>query len=128
MLILFIAFFASALIAASFNHVELIRWRKSRPLHWTGRAMEKRADRIAKNNEGTDLAYAQALEKIYVANHMPAVNPKSNVAVHPDLYDRMIAAGITPDYPRPEPPSTWALTGILGTTSTVLLIVITLVH
>ena len=25
--------------------------------------------------------------------------------VHPSLYDRMIAAGVTPDYPRPAPPS-----------------------
>ncbi|MBL9172320.1 MAG: hypothetical protein JNL10_02195 [Verrucomicrobiales bacterium] len=30
---------------------------------------------------------------------------------HPHLYDRMLAAGVTPDYPRPEKPSRLTLPG-----------------
>lgn len=67
-----------------------------------GRGMEKRADKIAAENQVDGAIYAHALERIYEANQMPAVMPRRRV--HPDLYDRMIAAGVTPDFPKPLPP------------------------
>lgn len=68
------------------------------------RAMEKRADRVASAADTGNAVYAHALEKIYRANHLPAVLGKRTLRPHPDLYDRMLAAGVTPDYPRPAPP------------------------
>jgi hypothetical protein len=50
------------------------------------------------------------LEKIYQANQLPAVMRGNNM-VHPHLYDRMLAAGVTPDYPRPQPPGRMAWPG-----------------
>jgi predicted Zn-dependent protease len=67
--------------------------------------MEKRADGIASNHEGDAGTYARALEKAYRFNLTPVVLRKENKGVHPDLYDRLVAAGITPSYARPEPPS-----------------------
>lgn len=49
--------------------------------------------------------FAHALEKLHVANLAPAVSGHRYAATHPELYDRMIKAGVTPDYPRPKPPS-----------------------
>lgn len=80
---------------------------------WLTRRMEKRADRIATTttsiNEGV---YAGALEKIYRENQVPAVNA-SRLKAHPDLYDRMLGAGVTPDYPRPARPNRTTLIGWL---------------
>jgi Zn-dependent protease with chaperone function len=65
--------------------------------------MEKRADSMATMHEGAEPGtYARALEKIYEANQVPAVMGKK--MVHPSLYDRLLAAGVTPAYPRPAPP------------------------
>jgi hypothetical protein len=36
---------------------------------------------------------------------------RGNNMVHPHLYDRMLAAGVTPDYPRPQPPGRMAWPG-----------------
>jgi Zn-dependent protease with chaperone function len=70
------------------------------------RAMEVRADKIAHGHghaHAEDGAtYARALEKVYARNLVPAVMPGKRM--HPDLYDRMIAAGAPPDYPRPAKP------------------------
>jgi Zn-dependent protease with chaperone function len=68
------------------------------------RQMEKRADRIALENLADPAVYARALERLYQTNQMPAVMPRRMVKAHPDLYDRMCAAGITPDFPKPAPP------------------------
>lgn len=65
--------------------------------------------------EEEDGAYASALEKIHKASLIPAVlAPRSP---YPSLYDRMISAGVTPDFPRPEPPRRLApmLCGLLAT-------------
>ncbi|SIN71898.1 Zn-dependent protease with chaperone function [Singulisphaera sp. GP187] len=68
-----------------------------------GRRMEERSDELGHAHEGeTAGTYARALEKMYEANLMPVVGPLKEV--HPHLYDRMITAGVTPDYPRPMPP------------------------
>lgn len=73
------------------------------------RRMEHRADDAA--IQGADpVQYARALEKLYEANQMPAVM-RSNSMVHPHLYDRMLAAGVTPDYARPERPGIMAWPG-----------------
>lgn len=69
---------------------------------WIGRKMEVRADGAATVDKGGEI-YARALEKIYELNHAPAVM-RGNGMVHPHLYDRIIASGITPSYPRPKPP------------------------
>jgi Zn-dependent protease with chaperone function len=68
------------------------------------RRMEKRADKIAIESEHVDReAYARALERLYRTNQMPAVMPRRSNKIHPDLYDRMLAAGVTPDFPKPAP-------------------------
>jgi Zn-dependent protease with chaperone function len=70
--------------------------------------MEKRADQIAAVNQLNEGVYARALEKLYRENQLPAVNVNDR-QTHPHLYDRMLAAGVTPDYPRPDRPkkTTW---------------------
>lgn len=68
------------------------------------RRMERRADAIASPDDESATRFAAALEKVYRANLAPAVMA-SRVRVHPHLYDRLIAAGCEPNYPRPSPPS-----------------------
>lgn len=68
------------------------------------RRMEERADKIAGEHSVDVLVYARALEKIYEANLVPAVMGSRHRA-HPDLWDRMLTAGLTPDYPRPDAPA-----------------------
>ena len=65
--------------------------------------MEKRADQTAAENQINEGVYARALEKLYRENQLPAINVNDR-QTHPHLYDRMVAAGITPDYPRPGRP------------------------
>ncbi|MEL6179929.1 MAG: hypothetical protein AAFS10_13305, partial [Myxococcota bacterium] len=73
-------------------------------LQRVGHAMEERSDDMGHAHEGDPGTYASALEELYRFNLMPVVMGDSK-RPHPDLYDRMIKAGVTPDYPRPEPPS-----------------------
>jgi Zn-dependent protease with chaperone function len=79
------------------------------------RRMEREADAVA-SQPGEEAAgtYARALARIHEVNHLPAVFPKT-LATHPHLYDRMLAAGVTPDFPRPKPPKqrSWS-TGLLA--------------
>jgi Zn-dependent protease with chaperone function len=74
------------------------------------RRMEHHADDAAIQGSADTVMYARALEKIYQANQVPAVMRGNNM-VHPHLYDRMLAAGVTPDYPRPQPPGRMAWPG-----------------
>lgn len=79
------------------------------------RRMEKRADKIAIESEFVDpAAYARALERLYQTAQMPAVMPRRASKIHPDLYDRMKAAGVTPDFLKPKPPSGLGWRGCLG--------------
>jgi Zn-dependent protease with chaperone function len=64
--------------------------------------MEKRADEVAKTNEESDGVYARALLRLHEDNLLPAVMGGSS-HTHPHLYDRLVAAGTTPDFPRPKP-------------------------
>lgn len=66
--------------------------------------LEKRADRHAIVPEESPEVYARALETLYRINQMPVVMKGTGLLNHPDLYDRMVAAGVTPGYPRPKPP------------------------
>jgi Zn-dependent protease with chaperone function len=68
------------------------------------RRMEERADAAGRTHQGEEGTYARALERIYEANLVPAVM-SAKLRPHPHLYDRLIAAGVTPSYPRPAPPS-----------------------
>jgi hypothetical protein len=74
--------------------------------------LEERADQMARLNEPDPGAYARALARMHEDNLLPAVHAKSR-ETHPDLYDRLIAAGFTPDYPRPVAPKAMAWHGQL---------------
>ncbi len=74
------------------------------PMRRLGRRMEARADAVAGHHEEDAGTYATALERLHEGNLMPAVG-WSRGGSHPHLYDRMEAAGVTPAYPRPAPPS-----------------------
>lgn len=65
-----------------------------------GRRLEQRADEAAHVQARE---YASALEKLHRANLVPAVLARKTT--HPDLYDRMVAAGVTPEWPKPAPPA-----------------------
>lgn len=68
------------------------------------RRMEERADKAAFESQFETGAYASALARAYESNQMPAVMPRRSSGAHPDLYDRMLAAGVTPDFLKPLPP------------------------
>lgn len=67
------------------------------------RRLERRADAGAKAQESEGGAYARALERLYETRLVPATIPK-RFQTHPDLYDRMLDAGVTPSYRRPPLP------------------------
>ncbi len=66
--------------------------------------LERAADLVAKDHEGGQGTYARALERLHEHNLIPAASGAKAIT-HPHLYDRMEAAGVTPDYPRPANPS-----------------------
>jgi Zn-dependent protease with chaperone function len=68
------------------------------------RRLERRADRLAKEWQTQEGAYARALGKLGEANLAPLVEPGKGSS-HPHLYDRLVAAGAPPDFPRPRPPA-----------------------
>lgn len=76
------------------------------------RRMEHRADTVAVEHQNEAGTYARALERLYQANQMPAVMASDRLP-HPHLYDRLLAAGLTPEYPRPKPPAQSAWHGAL---------------
>jgi Zn-dependent protease with chaperone function len=69
-----------------------------------GRRMEIRADAAVRRLESAPGTYARALERIYAANLIPVVHGMKR-QTHPELYDRLVAAGAPPPYPRPSAPS-----------------------
>jgi Zn-dependent protease with chaperone function len=73
--------------------------------------LEVRADKVAQSNEPDPGTYARALARLYEDGLLPAVNPDR--ATHPHLYDRMLAVGVKPDFPRPAPPGHTAWHGFL---------------
>ena len=75
--------------------------------HWVRlyRRMEDVADASALTHQHGEGSYASALEKLYAANLTPAVLSGDSRA-YPHLYDRLVAAGVSPTVPRPPIPST----------------------
>lgn len=67
-------------------------------------ALEERADSKAHARQENDGVYATALALMYEKLLLPSVIGGQN-RTHPELYDRMVTAGVTPSYPRPRPPS-----------------------
>jgi hypothetical protein len=68
------------------------------------------------------MAYAMSMTKLYQANATPAVMPGKQT--HPHLYDRLLAGGVRPDFPRPRPPSrAKPMLAALATTFAVILLV-----
>lgn len=65
---------------------------------------EKSADAAAKRSEPVPMSYAKALETMCRVGIFPVVYPGKR-HTHPHPYDRFVAAGMTPDYPRPEAPA-----------------------
>lgn len=72
--------------------------------------MEIKADKAATSHQSSDGTYARALEKIHQINHIPALL-HTNRSTHPNLYDRMIAAGYQPDFPPPWKPNRFTTIG-----------------
>jgi len=70
------------------------------------RALETRADAIGQAHEMDSGAYARALACVHQDNLIPAVMARKTT--HPDLYDRLVSIGATPEYPRPRKPSTFS--------------------
>ena len=68
---------------------------------WFSRRLEARADTFSHDYAGEGV-YAATLETLHRANLAPVV--LGGGASHPDLYDRMLAAGVTPSYARPQRP------------------------
>lgn len=66
------------------------------------RRMEERADAHAHAHQDKDGDYARALSRLHEINAIPAVMDRKRT--HPDLYDRLVALGAPPSYPRPAPP------------------------
>jgi Zn-dependent protease with chaperone function len=73
------------------------------PMRRLQQRMEVRADRVAACADAGSASLARGLERIYALNLLPAVGARDGI--HPDLYDRMLASGIEPDFPRPHGPS-----------------------
>jgi Zn-dependent protease with chaperone function len=74
--------------------------------------MEIRADATASNRQAEEGVYARTLETLYRESQLPAVTLGKH-STHPHLYDRMLAAGITPEYPRPRTPRKFTALGWL---------------
>jgi Zn-dependent protease with chaperone function len=67
------------------------------------RKLEQRADHLESEAIADPNAYMRSLVKLHEANLAPAVMPGAQT--HPHLYDRLLAGGIQPDFPRPRAPS-----------------------
>jgi Zn-dependent protease with chaperone function len=76
------------------------------------RRWESRADQTAVQQEENSGALARALLRLSEDNLAPVVTSRDQ-SMHPDLYDRVAAAGITPDFPRPKQPATMSWHGWL---------------
>ena len=85
-------FFLGLLISVILGRLRVFRKR-----------LEGVADTAASHHQLDSGVYAAALERIYIASNMPAV--LGSRGTHGHLYDRMLAAGVTPTYPRPAAPS-----------------------
>lgn len=85
------------LILCALSWMALIFTRKH------SRRLEARADAMATAQAEDAGTYARALSRLYEANLLPAVMAKRKARTHPDLYDRLVAVGVQPEYSRPKP-------------------------
>lgn len=69
-----------------------------------GRRSEVAADVHAHDHGNDATTYMRALEKLHEHNLVPAVQ-RGKRHTHPDLWDRMQAAGVEPGWARPAPPA-----------------------
>ncbi|PYJ08457.1 MAG: hypothetical protein DME25_01505, partial [Verrucomicrobia bacterium] len=84
---------------------------------------ERRADRGESDAIADPGAYAMSMTVLHQANSTPAVMPGKQS--HPHLYDRLLAGGIQPDFPRPRAPSrAKPMLAALTMTFTVLLLLL----
>jgi Zn-dependent protease with chaperone function len=74
--------------------------------------LETRADEMAHVTETDPGVYARALARLHEDGLIPAVVARQHLT-HPHLYDRLLAAGVTPDYPRPQPAGSMAWNGLV---------------
>ncbi len=79
---------------------------------WLNLRFEHRADLVATEDSESPATFARALLKLHEFNLMPATLEKK-ASTHPDLYDRVIAAGIDPGFPRPLPAARIGWTGLV---------------
>lgn len=86
--------------------------------------MEIKADGASANSNPATLA--RALIRIHESNLIPAsMKPNSP---HPCLYDRLLAIGITPDFPRPKNPAGMPAGAIISLVLLLLLMIPALMH
>jgi hypothetical protein len=86
------------------------------------RRLEQRADRVEIEAIADAGAYALSLTKLHQANCAPAVTPGRQT--HPHLYDRLLAGGVSPDFPRPMAPSrSKPMLGVLVTAVAVIVLI-----
>jgi Zn-dependent protease with chaperone function len=77
-----------------------------------GRLARKFESKADAHGAGADpMAFASALLKMHRKALVPAVLERPGT--HPHLYDRLIACGFTPDFPRPKPANVMSLPGAL---------------
>ena len=89
---------------------------------WVRRAeVDADAVAMAEAREEDPGCYARVLERLHQENLIPAVLAQRTT--HPDLYDRMVSAGVTPGFPRPLP-ARKAPGVVLALMATVLTVVI----
>jgi Zn-dependent protease with chaperone function len=98
---------------------------------FVSRKLEHRSDETAHRHQALPGTYARALEKLYEHELMPAEAPGRGS--HGHLYDRLKAAGVVPDYPRPAPPPRWLQGGafalmylLIGPTAAAIGVAVTL--
>jgi Zn-dependent protease with chaperone function len=106
--------------APAFLVVALLTLVGARLLRGFSQRMEQRADAAAHAEAQGEETYARVLEKLHEYNLVPAVM-RGKAQSHPHLYDRMLATGIQPAYPRPKAPTLWLLLPALAIVVTVSL-------
>ncbi len=90
------------------------------------RRQEQRADSLEREAIAEADAYMRSMSKLHEANLIPAVMP--GTPTHPHLYDRLLAGGIQPEYPRPMAPSrTKPLLAVLVTVIVEVVLMFTMV-
>ena len=101
-----------------------VTWLISYAMGQQSRRLEAQADRTAHITENRDGAFARALSRLHEDSQSPAVLAAHRHS-HPSLYDRLLAAGITPSYPRPAPPETTTWSRYLLIVILIVLLVLT---